>query len=112
MDVFVCSFVICPICLYFCRLGLFVGSRPLTVIGLSTLVFFLSLIGLLRFHREARIEKLWAEPGTRLWDEKSFVDRNFPDKLDLAMAIGVREPRGGDAGVLEAFAIKQVNCWC
>ena len=101
-------------CFFFLsRLGLFVGSRPFTIIAVSSTIFALSLIGLLRFQREARIEKLWAEPGTHLFDNKEFVEEHFPDEYQIALQLGVREPRklaSGDlnAGIFEAAAIHQV----
>ena len=65
--------------------------------------------GLALFTRESRPHKVWVPQDSQVLRDREFADRNFPVKVSPAIFIGHRVPTNGDAGVLEASALRQVG---
>jgi hypothetical protein len=61
----------------FAKIGMFVGTRPWSSIGLSLVVLLLTCIGFMNFYSESRSDKLWVPQNTQGQADQDIFDSYF-----------------------------------
>lgn len=68
-------------------MGKSVGSKPWLTITLSLVLSSLCLLGLLRFQKEGRVEKMWVPEKSQALVDKVWVEARFPEKFHSSVFI-------------------------
>jgi len=72
---------------HFYRIGLLVGTRPCTSIGLTLLFVLVCMGGFSQLNGESRAEKLWIPQGTKAQEDQKSFDSHFPplNRMEMVM---------------------------
>jgi len=72
---------------HFYRIGLFVGTRPCTSIGLTMLFILVCMGGFSQLKAESRGDKLWIPQGTVAQDDQASFNSYFPPLSRMEMVM-------------------------
>ena len=68
-------------CVYIFRLGKVVGSSPWITIFISLVISGACLLGVLKFKKENRVDKLWTPGDSTVQRHKLWIQKNFPAQM-------------------------------
>lgn len=80
---------------HFYRIGLFVGTRPCTSIGVSILFCLTCMSGFSQLNAESRSDKLWIPQDTQAQQDQVIYNQYFPPKTRMQMIL--MEAKSGSA---------------
>ena len=75
----------------FYSLGKTVGGNPWITIFISLVVCGVCLIGVVRFTRENREDKMWVPPDSTAQRHRAWVQKNFPAKMRVSSVLIVAD---------------------
>ena len=84
------------ICAYIFRLGKVVSGSPWITIFISLAICGVCLLGVLKFTKENRVDKLWTPQDSTVQRHKLWIQKNFPAQMRvssvLLVAVNVLTP--------------------
>ena len=75
----------------FFSLGKTVGGSPWIIIFISLALCGVCLIGVLRFTKENREDKMWVPPDSTAQRHRAWVQKNFPAKMRVSSVLLVAD---------------------
>ena len=91
------------ICAYINRLGKVVGGSPWITIFISLATCGVCLLGVLKFTKENRVDKLWTPQDSTVQRHKLWIQKNFPAQMRVSSVLLVAD------NVLTPEVMKEVS---
>ena len=91
------------ICACIFRLGKVVGGSPWITIFISLAICGVCLLGVLKFTKENRVDKLWTPQDSTVQRHKFWIQKNFPAQMRVSSVLLVAD------NVLTPEVMKEVS---